>query len=141
MRRTFVDAGVLIWFTRFGDAARNAAATALIHDDSRIFLSSPFLEAELIPHARRGGRAAELQTLESYFGACESIADVSEILKTAEQVLAERPMGLADALHIAAVCLLEADEFVTTETGRRSARSAALFGNSFVPVVTLDARR
>jgi hypothetical protein len=69
------------------------------------------------------------------------VTDLSAVFKTAERVLAERPIGLADALHIAAAHLLKADEFITTETGRKSARSAALFGNSFVPVITLSARR
>src|SRR5687767_10441446 len=106
MIRTFVDTGGLMWFSRPHDLARHRAAASIIEDSGRAFVSSPFLEAELLPHARRRGRVAEIHALELYFDSCESQVDLQLILRTAEDILAQRPMGLVDALHLAAAYLL-----------------------------------
>jgi predicted nucleic acid-binding protein len=141
MKRTFSDAGVLIWFTRDHDEPRCRAAREVLEDPEREFLTSPFLKAELLPHALRSRKQPEVVALERYFSLCECVSDLGEILAMAETVLRARPMGLADALHVSAAHLLGADEFVTTEAGKKSARAAALFDNPFVRVITLRPRR
>ena len=141
MIRTFADTGALIWWTRSGTDARQQAAAAIFDDEARVFLASPFLRAELLPYALRTGALSEIATLQRYFAVAEEFTDLRNILRTAEAVLGHRPLGLVDALHVAAAYLLRADEFITTESGRKSSRSAALFDNSFVRVTTLRPRR
>jgi hypothetical protein len=93
MIRTFLDAGVLIWYTRTSDEPRYNVARDILIDPNRSFLTSPFLAAELIPHATRSGKRHELQALEEYFRLCTPVTDLPAILATAEQVLRKRLMG------------------------------------------------
>lgn len=131
MIRTFLDSGVLIAATR-GKPADMRAAGSLLADPGRVFLSSPFLELEILPHAQRCGTPAQLRLLKTYLETAESIPVCAPILESARSILLSHPLQLADALHLAAARLLRADAFITTERPSRP-----IFSTTYLPVLAL----
>ena len=117
--RTFLDAGVLI--TAYGTQRpfRNVALDVL-RDPNRIFLSSPFVRHEICPKARFNHRREEYRFYFEYFQSTAMFNDVRLILERAGHESARAGLGAMDSLHIAAAHLLGADEFITTETPRKS---------------------
>jgi len=62
-KRTFIDAGVLIAAARGRDAP-SMSALEILDDQSREFVSSPFVELEVLPKAIFLSGAEELVTTE-----------------------------------------------------------------------------
>ncbi len=116
MVRSFPDNGVLI------DAARGVLPFDQIAfnylDDSRhIFLTSPFVQLEVLPKAAYHQRGDELAFYETFFHhqPLEWCRDSEQITRLADQEGCQYGLGALDALHVAAAYLLGADELVTTE--------------------------
>ncbi len=115
MKRTFVDAGVLITAAR-GVAELSAAAMQVLSDPNRIFLSSLFVRLEVQPKPTYFKLTPELRFYESFFAAVREWASPHDALtQRALTIACTFGLSAIDALHVAAAELLGADELVTTE--------------------------
>ena len=131
LTRTFLDSGVLI-------AAYNARpelkapALAVLKDPNRVFLSSPFVRHEVCPKALFNKRHQEYRFYREYFQRALMFNDVRLVLERASRESARSGVNAMDSIHLAAAHLLRADEFITTETPRKS-----IYRTSLVKVVCL----
>ena len=117
--RTFLDSGVLITAHSGRSAGMNVALDVMEHPN-RIFLSSAFVRHEVCPKALFNHRRQEYRFYLEYFQSTAMFNDVRLILERAGHEAARSGLGAMDSLHIAAAHLLKADEFITTETPRKS---------------------
>jgi hypothetical protein len=116
VKRTFADSGVLIAAATTRDWLLQPAAIAVLDDPDREFVSSIFVELEVVPKARYFGRADELGFYDAFFARVVAWAEpLDTLVQRAEREAIAAGLALPDALHVAAAMLLEADEFVTTE--------------------------
>jgi len=113
-----------------------AAATG--RDPDRTFVSSTFLCLEVLPKASYYRRRNEVEFYEAFFASVVAWAEpLDRLVRTAEQEAAKAGLALADALHVAAAVMLDADEFVTTERmGRAIYRVTGLRIRSIHPAAT-----
>jgi len=133
MRRTYLDAGVLIEAAA-GKGLKAEVALALLQDPARVFLSCPFLDLELLPQVIRNRHRGQQRFLEAYLAGTQRIEDMDTIFRVAFREAGRSPVSGMDALHVAAAHLLNADEFITTEKPIR-----AIYRNTLVPVIQLKA--
>ena len=131
MRRTYLDTGVLIDAAR-GKGSRAEAALRLLLDPERVFLSSSYLDLELLPQVIKHRVREQQEFLETYLASTERIEDWNAIFRVAFREASRSPVSGMDALHVAAAHLLKADEFITTEKPGR-----AIYQNTLVPVLHL----
>jgi predicted nucleic acid-binding protein len=113
--RTFLDAGVLIAAIR-GAPELADRAMELINDPERLFVSSEFVQLEVLPKALYYRRMPEVSFYRAYFASVAEMVPVSQALISQAAEQAQRA-GLAamDALHIAAAKAGNAAEFITVE--------------------------
>jgi predicted nucleic acid-binding protein len=113
--RTFLDAGVLIAAIR-GTAEIADRALELLNDPERMFISSDFVQLEVLPKAVYFRHTAEASFYRAYFTAVTEMVPVSQTLVAEASEQAQRA-GLAamDALHVAAARAGEAAECITVE--------------------------
>ena len=132
--RTYLDSGVLI-AAFHSDHPHHNAARAVIDDERRVFLTSAFLELEVLPQARHYGRLREARFYELFLeDTTEERLHASTSLTTLAMSVAERhDVKAMDELHLAAAISLGADEFVTTER-----RTKPMYRETRVRVVHLD---
>jgi hypothetical protein len=115
MKRTFLDAGVLIAAARGNDELA-ARTMAVLDDADREFIASPFLKLEVIPQPTYNQRTAEIAFMNDFFaGVQEWAAPSDDLLRVAMQQACRFGLDAVDALHVAAALLLGAEELVTTE--------------------------
>lgn len=131
MRRTYLDTGVLI-DAAAGKGARPEVALAVLKDPSRLFLSCPYLDLELLPQVIHNRNSEQQEFLEAYLNTTERIDDMNAIFQVAFREASRSPVSGIDALHVAAARLLNADEIITTEKPGK-----AIYKNTLVPVVYL----
>jgi hypothetical protein len=131
MRRTYLDAGVLI-DAASGKGARAELALGLLKEPNRVFLSSPYVDLELLPQAILNHRRSQQEFLEAYLAATERVEDMDAIFREAFREASRSPVSGMDALHVAAAHILNASELITTEKPGK-----AIYKNSLVPVVYL----
>ena len=131
MRRTYLDTGVLI-DAAAGKGARAEVALAVLKDPSRLFLSCPYLDLELLPQVIHNRNSEQQEFLEAYLNTAERIDDMNAIFQVAFREASRSPVSGIDALHVAAARLLNADEIITTEKPGK-----AIHKNTLVPVVYL----
>jgi predicted nucleic acid-binding protein len=117
--RTFLDAGVLIAAIR-GTPEIADHAMALLNDPERLFVSSDFVQLEVLPKAVYFRHTAEASFYRAYFASVAEVVPVSQALVLHASEQAQRA-GLAamDALHVAAARAGEAAEFITVEPPRK----------------------
>ena len=130
MRRTYLDTGVLIEAA----AGKSTRALGLLKDPNRVFLSSPFLDLELLPQVIQNRQRDQQKFLETYLAATKRIEDMRAIFRVAFREASSSAVSGMDALHVAAAYLLKADEFITTEKPGR-----AIYRNGLVRVLHLEA--
>jgi hypothetical protein len=124
VRRTFVDAGVLIAAAR-GGTEQAEAAMRILDDPDREFAASTFLRLEVIPQAAFNRRIAEAAFYEAYFAAVTHWAkDLEGITAAALREASDCGVEAMDALHVAAAAAVGAAELVTTERPTRSIHRA-----------------
>jgi predicted nucleic acid-binding protein len=133
MRRTYLDTGVLIEAAA-GKGTRAEAALGLLKDSNRVFLSSPFLDLELLPQVIQNRQREQQKFLETYLAATKRIEDLRAIFRVAFREASSSAVSGMDALHVAAAHLLKADEFITTEKPGK-----AIYRNGLVHVLHLEA--
>ena len=129
MIRTFLDANVLVSAGQ-GNRRDAEAALLILQQSDRIFLASPFLRLEVLPHAHREKQWVSVKLYEQYFARAESCDNLEAILQGADEQMLRTALGLADALHISAAALLGADEFITGEGTNKP-----IYRNTLVKVV------
>jgi predicted nucleic acid-binding protein len=113
--RTYVDSGVLIASAR-GQSAIAQRADAVLNDPTRAFLTSDIVRLEVRPKARFHRQAAEIELYETFFATAVGQAAITpELIDDALALAATWNLNALDALHLAAVLQLQADELVTTE--------------------------
>jgi hypothetical protein len=117
--RTFLDAGVLIAAIR-GAPELADRAMELLNDPERLFVSSDFVQLEVLPKAVYFRHTAEASFYRAYFASVTEMVPVSQALVAQASEQAERA-GLAamDALHVAAARAGETAEFITIEHPRK----------------------
>ena len=114
-KRTFIDAGVLIAAAR-GEDAPSISALEILDDQSREFVSSPFIELEVLPKAIYNGKKDELEFYRAFFNSVGFWEDdVVEIVKAGNTIARSFGLAAMDSLHVAAAVLSGAEELVTTE--------------------------
>ncbi len=115
MTRTFLDAGVLIDAIR-GTPEIADRAIELLNDPEHLFVSSNFIQLEVLPKAVYFRHTAEASFYRAYFESVTAMVPVSHALVTETSEQAQRA-GLAamDALHMAAARAGEAAEFIMVE--------------------------
>ena len=125
MTRTFLDAGVLIAAARSVGPDQDRALR-LLEDPSRVFLTSPYVQLEVVPKAIYFKKHLERSFYEKFFKNAVWYRQLEKI-EAAAQIEASRS-GLAaiDALHLAAAHLSHADEFVTTEKPNKPVHRTSL---------------
>jgi hypothetical protein len=133
LKVTFIDAGVLIAASRGNtDVARRALE--ILDDPGRSFVSSAFVQLEVLPKASFHRRKDEVLFYEDYFHNVDHWVEPGEALVTRAFSLAQE-IGLSalDALHGAAALAANAAELVTTEK-----RSRPIHRLKRLQVTTLD---
>jgi predicted nucleic acid-binding protein len=114
-KRTFIDAGVLIAAAR-GKDAPSMSALEILDDQSREFVSSPFVELEVLPKAIYNKKKDEVEFYEAFFSSVSFWEyDLVEIVKTGNSIARSFGLAAMDSLHVAAAVLSGAEELVTTE--------------------------
>jgi len=114
-KRTFLDAGVLIAAARGQDTA-SIAALKILDDQSREFVSSPFVKLEVIPKAVYNGKTNEAEFYEAFFDSvCFWEDDLAGIVSAGETIALSFGLSAMDSLHVAAAVLSRSEELVTTE--------------------------
>ncbi|MBD2371035.1 PIN domain-containing protein [Leptolyngbya sp. FACHB-402] len=115
MRRTFLDAGVLIIAAR-GNTVDSALALNILSDTNREFVSGPFIQLEVLPKATYHKKRQELEFYEAYFATVAHwTVNLEKLLQDARQIASTYGLASIDALHIAAALSCNVDEFITTE--------------------------
>jgi predicted nucleic acid-binding protein len=117
--RTFLDAGVLIAAIR-GTPELADPAMELLNDPERLFVSSDFVQLEVLPKTVYFRHTAEAAFYRAYFASITEMVPVSQALVAQASGQAQRA-GLAamDALHVAAARASEATGFMTAEPPRK----------------------
>lgn len=114
-KKTYLDAGVLIAAVRGKDEV-TAKAMQVLDDPTREFVSSIFLQLEVLPKAIHGKRQAEVEFYETFFAAVRRWAKtLPRVAEKARQHANTHGLGAIDALHVAAAIAVGAEELVTTE--------------------------
>jgi predicted nucleic acid-binding protein len=115
MKLTFVDSGVLI-AAACGTGPVSAAATAMLVDANRLFVSSAFVRLEVLPKPVCHKQVAEAAFYQAFFAAVAAWAATTPLLiQRAFQHASAFGLSAMDSLHVAAADLAGAQELVTTE--------------------------
>lgn len=115
MKRTFIDAGVLVAAAR-GVGEISEKALEVLQDSDREFASSIFIKLEVLPKAVYNRQTDEAEFYETFFNAVTYWAnDVERIIEEAYRIACTYGLASMDSLHVAAALLVGAEELVTTE--------------------------
>lgn len=134
MKRTFIDAGVLIAAAR-GEAAIASRAMDILDDPDREFASSEFVRLEVLPKAIYYQRQAEAAFYQLFFNSVKYWAGGLEtIVQDGYQEACQAGLSAMDALHVAAAVSVQAEEFITVERPEKS-----LHRTSVIKVTSLQA--
>lgn len=115
MTLTFVDSGVLIAAAR-GIGPVSSAATAILLDTNRQFVSSDVVRLEVMPKPVYLKRTAEADYSRAFFTSVAIwVATTPLLTERALQHASAFGLSAIDALHSAAADLAGAEEFITTE--------------------------
>jgi predicted nucleic acid-binding protein len=117
--RTFLDAGVLIAAIRGAPEVADRAL-ALLNDPERLFISSDFVQLEVLPKAVYFRHTAEASFYRAYFASVAEMVPVSHALVLhASEEAQQAGLAAMDALHVAAARIGDVTEFITVEHPRK----------------------
>ena len=129
MKRTYVDAGVLIRAAR-GEESLSAPAIEILCDRDREFVSSTLVKLEVLPHAQH---PSEKEFYETYFRHVTTWAPMENwVLAPALRNACASGMAPMDAIHVALARATGCEELITTEKA-----GAAIFSADGILVVGL----
>ena len=115
MKRTYVDAGVLIAAAR-GQTQIALRALDILDDPNREFASSIFVKLEVLPKAVHNKNEAESEFYETFFTGVTNWADLFDsVVHGAFQEACDSGLAALDALHVVSAVYADAEELVTTE--------------------------
>jgi len=124
VKRTFVDAGVLIAAARGGNV-QAARAMEILDDPEREFAASVFLQLEVLPQAVFNKRIAESAFYDAFFSTVTHWAtNLNDVTTIAMREASINDVEALDALHVAAAASVGASELITTEKPSRSIHRA-----------------
>lgn len=114
MKRTYIDAGVLIEAFR-GTNPRAVRALRVLDDPDRKFVVSDYLRLEVLPKPTFHNKREEVEFMQAVFENAENVKTSSELTGCALAMASKYDMAPIDALHIGAAAVADVDEFVTME--------------------------
>ena len=91
---------------------------AILGDASRLFVSSRFVQLEVMPKAVHFGHIPEQEFFQTYFDAVTYWAEPGDIIESAYREACAAGLSAMDALHVAAAIAVGADELVTAERAK-----------------------
>ncbi len=114
-KKTYLDSGVLI--TAFqGTQSVSIRANQILNDENREFVSSRFVQLEVLPKAIFNKQQDEIEFYETFFNAVIYWAtDLEQIIQNAQQIASTYGLAAMDAIHVAAALQIQADQLITTE--------------------------
>ncbi|MBI2803129.1 MAG: PIN domain-containing protein [Gammaproteobacteria bacterium] len=114
-KRTYLDASVLIAACQ-GRADVAPHAFAILDDPDREFVSSGYLELEILPKPIYRNRSAEVEFMRTYLaGVVQRVGASDAVVTKALEVATAHDLASMDALHIACCYAANVAEFVTVE--------------------------
>jgi len=115
MRRTYIDASVLIAAFR-GEESVAERALRVLDDPDRALVVSDYLRLEVLPKPTFHKCREEIEFMQEVFdNASESISTSPELTGCALAMASKYDMTPIDALHIGAASVARVDELVTVE--------------------------
>lgn len=117
--RTFIDAGVLIAAAQ-GNSELSERAMNILEDPEREFVSSPFVQLEVLPKAKYHKNEEEAEFYETFFNEIKIwVNSLEQVVESAHQHAYDLGLSAVDALHVSAAMSVASDELVTTEKSGR----------------------
>ncbi len=114
-KKTYIDSGVLITAFRGIDSV-SIKANQILSAENREFVSSHFVQLEVLPKAIFNKQRDETEFYETFFSAVTHWAtDLEKIIHDSYQLACTYGLAAMDALHVAAALQIKADELITTE--------------------------
>ena len=114
MKRTYIDANVLIAAFRGEDSVAQRALRVL-DDPERQLVVSDYLRLEVLPKPKFHRCKEEVEFMESVLHKAENVQSSSELTGKSLVFAEEYDMTPMDALHVGASAVAAVDEFVTME--------------------------
>jgi predicted nucleic acid-binding protein len=129
MKRTYLDAGVLVRAAR-GDEALSQPAIEMLCDPEREFVASPLVRMELLPLAQNPNEVAFYETYFKQVSIWTAIEP--HLLTTAIEEVRQSKVGPLDAIQLVLAAAAGCHEFVTGDKP-----GAPIFSTQRVQVVGL----
>lgn len=114
MRRTYIDANVLIAAFQ-GAEPSSRRALELLDDPDRKLVVSDYLRLEVLPKPMFHKRQDEVEFMRTVLEKAEEIITSPDLTNRAVSLAAEYDLTPIDALHVSAAVVARVDEFVTLE--------------------------
>ena len=115
MRRTYIDAGVLIAAAR-GIEPLSSKARSILTDAGREFVCSDYVKLEVAPKATYFHREPEVRFYESFFATAITWRRFDAIdLEMALVEACESGLSAMDAVHVVVAATSKCDELITLE--------------------------
>ncbi len=114
MKRTYIDAGVLIEAFR-GNNPGAQRALRILDDPDRGFVVSDYLRLEVLPKPTFHKQLEEVEFMRTFFENAEDLNTSQDVTRCALAMASKYDMTPIDALHIGAAVVADVDEFVTME--------------------------
>lgn len=115
MKRTYIDANVLIAAFQGEEQVARRALTVLDDPDRRLVVSD-YLRLEVLPKPTFHKRREEIEFMQAVLdGAAENLSTSSDLTGRAIVLASKYDMTPIDALHVGAAAVADVDEFVTME--------------------------
>lgn len=114
MKRTYIDAGVLIEAFR-GTNPGALRALRVLDDPDRKFVVSDYLRLEVLPKPTFHKRQEEVEFMQAVFEKAEHLNTSPELTGRALAMASKYDMTPIDALHVGAAAVAGVDELVTME--------------------------
>ncbi|CCQ55230.1 type II toxin-antitoxin system VapC family toxin [Crocosphaera watsonii] len=109
------DSGVLISAYQ-GTNEVSLKAILILNDVNRQFMTSSFVQLEVLSKAIYHQQTTEIEFYETFFATCYIWSDdYSSIVFLAKELARRYGLNALDSLHLACAILGDGDEFVTTE--------------------------
>jgi len=119
MKRTYIDANILIAAFR-GDDSASRRAMAILDDPDRKLIVSDYLRLEVMPKPYFQKRQEEVEFMETMFvSAAENVPTSPKLTNQAIDLAMRYDLTPIDALHVSAALMAEADELVTMEKANK----------------------
>lgn len=115
MKRTYIDASVLIAAFQGNDRISRRAMEVLDDPDRKLVVSD-FLRLEVLPKPTYYKKTEEMEFMNTVLeNAAENVPCDSEVTKKAIKFASDYDVAPMDALHVGAAVTANVDEFVTLE--------------------------